>query len=1028
VADDAGALLVRSGLIAGEHLAAARAVAAQVGGTLGEHLVAAGLVSDEALTEFYRSRLLVPQVNPNSLARLSAEVIAAIPADMAVEFRVVPVALDREGNLTLAMSDPSSRHAVDEIGFFTGRYVVRAVATQLQIAWCLAHYYGHITDLGTRLLRPATAIEAAATPAPTPTPPPAVPGVSGAAAPAPRSRGVTGRVEAARHRVLAPVTRPPLHEGRPAQALLDPKIAAPPVAPPPVAARAAPITLPAPAAPPVAKGPIPYTHVPASSATATTLVPGGVSSAAVAAEAARLAAERAAAARPTLPPLAPRVVAAPVVAVSVAQPVAPPPVIAAPVSAAPVIAAPVSAAPVIAAPVVAVSVAPPVAPPPVIAPPVPTPTREIIGDDPGEVIEIAVYDPSGPIATGAPVAASSPAAAETQPTGPLVRKRQALPDPPELAARAGELQVRARVAPAALDEAAVVIAIDRLEESAPVMMIEAASELSEPVALTDRLDTDRDPDDSDESAAVARDYATAGDGTRNPDDEDDAGTDPAPPDLIDEGPAFVHDHLGGTESRPILLDRRRTLPDFSAAPDEPDEAGDSDVVLLQTPKRRAPRGEKRTQIGIGAIGAIGPIVPRPGVAADDATESAPEDMVAVVLTAPPEIPAETDRTMRVPFEYAPEHAAPVVPEPVAASGPAPTVAAPVTSDGVTDGVPRPIADEDDDRLTRRLGSGRRASEREQEIDDGWGPPGSTIPPPFLGASLGIDESGPRARIPIAASDEESGRLVVRPATGPLADAAARAADRAAGVVAAAGSSGDDSIPQAAITDASSRTVATSVPPMPARPLARPHAGMSPATPPAPRRPATVPPATTLLATPPRPPAPTAVAPAPSSAVLARDLEDAATTLLSLLRELEKAQARDEVIELLVGHLATSHARVGFFAVKGGELTPFALRPTPAEPPVAMALSRGSTLQDVVGTRLPYRGPVVDEATRKLLTTAFGSAPEEMLALPVAIRDRVVGIVYGDGRHRHTFDEQLAIAARAAGQALERILREHKRAI
>ncbi|MCE9573371.1 MAG: hypothetical protein K8W52_09455, partial [Deltaproteobacteria bacterium] len=155
MADDAGALLVRSGLIAGEHLAAARAVTAQVGGTVGEHLVAAGLVTDEALTEFYRSRLLVPQVNPNSLARLPKEVVQAIPADMAVEFRVVPVALDREGNLTLAMSDPSSRHAVDEIGFFTGRYVVRAVATQLQIAWCLAHYYGHITDLATRLLRPA---------------------------------------------------------------------------------------------------------------------------------------------------------------------------------------------------------------------------------------------------------------------------------------------------------------------------------------------------------------------------------------------------------------------------------------------------------------------------------------------------------------------------------------------------------------------------------------------------------------------------------------------------------------------------------------------------------------------------------------------------------------------------------------------------------------------------------------------------------------------------------------------------------
>src|SRR5262249_14598925 len=47
----------------------------------------------------------------------------------------------------LAMSDPADQHVVDEVAFFTGSYVVRAVATQLQIAWCLAHYYGIVTPL-----------------------------------------------------------------------------------------------------------------------------------------------------------------------------------------------------------------------------------------------------------------------------------------------------------------------------------------------------------------------------------------------------------------------------------------------------------------------------------------------------------------------------------------------------------------------------------------------------------------------------------------------------------------------------------------------------------------------------------------------------------------------------------------------------------------------------------------------------------------------------------------------------------------
>jgi hypothetical protein len=182
LADDAGALLVRSGLVSSTALDEARVRAADLGGTLGEQLVATGAVPDDKLTDFYRQRLLVPQVNPNTLARLPAKVVAVIPSDMAVELRAIPVSLDGDNNLTVAMSDPSDRHAVDEIAFFTGSYVVRAVATQMQIAWCLAHYYGHVTPLGQRLLRDD------------PTP-------AGTGQPAgPRPRSITDQVKESRHR------------------------------------------------------------------------------------------------------------------------------------------------------------------------------------------------------------------------------------------------------------------------------------------------------------------------------------------------------------------------------------------------------------------------------------------------------------------------------------------------------------------------------------------------------------------------------------------------------------------------------------------------------------------------------------------------------------------------------------------------------------------------------------------------------------------------------------------------------------
>jgi hypothetical protein len=218
LADDAGSLLLRAGLVTRADLRRVREAVVAAGGTIGEKLVLAELIDDEALTAFYRNRLLVPRIDPNDLARISSRVVRLLPEDMAVEFRVMPVYLDRDQNLTLAMSDPSNTHAADEIGFFTGAYIVRAVATQRQIAWCLAHYYGALTPLGETLLEPVPATSVGGDPA-------------AAAAAAddddddevemeveiemeaeepdrPKRPSTTGVIRAMRHPVVAPVDRP----------------------------------------------------------------------------------------------------------------------------------------------------------------------------------------------------------------------------------------------------------------------------------------------------------------------------------------------------------------------------------------------------------------------------------------------------------------------------------------------------------------------------------------------------------------------------------------------------------------------------------------------------------------------------------------------------------------------------------------------------------------------------------------------------------------------------------------------------
>jgi hypothetical protein len=103
-----------------------------------------------------------------------------------------------------------------------------------------------------------------------------------------------------------------------------------------------------------------------------------------------------------------------------------------------------------------------------------------------------------------------------------------------------------------------------------------------------------------------------------------------------------------------------------------------------------------------------------------------------------------------------------------------------------------------------------------------------------------------------------------------------------------------------------------------------------------------------------------------------------------------------------------------------------MTPRPAAIPSAtLRLDRSSTLQDVVGTRLPYRGPMHDDASRAFLVSTLGACPPEILLVPVSVRERVVGVLFGEHRLRHTFDDQLALAARAAGMALERLLRARR---
>ncbi len=165
----AGSLLLSAGLVTRDQLLASEALRQREGGTLGECLVRLGVVTEEQLVDFYHRRLLVPRLDPARLDRPSPRALAALPADMAAEFRVFPVAMDGEGTITLAMADPANTHAVDELSFFTDRFLERAVAPESAIRAAIERWYGvHFDAPPSSAPIPAMALARRATPAPAP--------------------------------------------------------------------------------------------------------------------------------------------------------------------------------------------------------------------------------------------------------------------------------------------------------------------------------------------------------------------------------------------------------------------------------------------------------------------------------------------------------------------------------------------------------------------------------------------------------------------------------------------------------------------------------------------------------------------------------------------------------------------------------------------------------------------------------------------------------------------------------------------
>jgi type IV pilus assembly protein PilB len=135
-----GALLLASGLVTREQLDRALARQSDGGGRLGEVLVAEGLVSEHDIVTAVAGQMHIGVVDLVHTTPQPAA-LGLLPRDFIVRRRLMPLSLDDNGSLVLAMTNPLDVISIDEIGMRIKKRVVPVICTESAFDEAVAIYF-----------------------------------------------------------------------------------------------------------------------------------------------------------------------------------------------------------------------------------------------------------------------------------------------------------------------------------------------------------------------------------------------------------------------------------------------------------------------------------------------------------------------------------------------------------------------------------------------------------------------------------------------------------------------------------------------------------------------------------------------------------------------------------------------------------------------------------------------------------------------------------------------------------------------
>ncbi len=134
-----GELLVESGLLTEENLTKALTEQRSRRGKLGEVIVALGMATEDEIAQTLSIQLGIPFIDLTQ-SPVEPQAIDLITEKVARKHLILPVSIDQK-DLHIAMADPLSFEAFEDVRFASGYTIKPAIATRANILWAIEQHY-----------------------------------------------------------------------------------------------------------------------------------------------------------------------------------------------------------------------------------------------------------------------------------------------------------------------------------------------------------------------------------------------------------------------------------------------------------------------------------------------------------------------------------------------------------------------------------------------------------------------------------------------------------------------------------------------------------------------------------------------------------------------------------------------------------------------------------------------------------------------------------------------------------------------